>query len=109
MRLTQTRLHHLVPVREDCDYDLVVDRGGILERVQVKYTESEGAVISVNCRSESLTNGRVRRTKRYTVAMIDWLAVYDRTTDRCYYVPRANSAEVGANVGWALYTPQGSK
>ena len=25
--------------------------------------------------------------KRYTARTIDWLAVYDRTTDRCFYVP----------------------
>jgi hypothetical protein len=63
------------------------ERNGKLERIQVKYTESDGAVISVKCCSHSLTNGRVRETKRYTAASIDWLAVYDRTTDRCYYIP----------------------
>ena len=76
-----------IPFGEDCDYDLVIDRSGRLERVQVKHTESDGAVISVQCRSHSLTNGRIRRTKNYTAATIDWLAVYDRTTDRCYYIP----------------------
>jgi hypothetical protein len=25
--------------------------------------------------------------KRYTAAMVDWIGVYDLTTDRCYYVP----------------------
>jgi PD-(D/E)XK endonuclease len=76
-----------IPYGEDCDYDLVIERDGKLERVQVKHTQSGGAVISVKCCSHSLTNGRVRQTKRYTAAMIDWLAVYDRTTDRCYYIP----------------------
>ena len=76
-----------IPYGEDCDYDLVIERDGKLERVQVKHTESDGAVISVKCCSHSLTNGRVRATKRYTAATIDWLAVYDRTTDRCYYIP----------------------
>src|SRR5581483_6769398 len=66
-----------IPFGEDCDYDLVIDRSGRLERVQVKHTESDGAVISVQCRSHSLTNGRIRRTKNYTAATIDWLAVYD--------------------------------
>ena len=37
--------------------------------------------------SHSLTNGQVRATKHYTAATIDWLAVYDATTDRCYYIP----------------------
>jgi hypothetical protein len=75
------------PFGEDCDYDLVIDRDGRLERVQVKYTCSDGEVIALRCGSHSLTNGKVRATKRYTAAMIDWLAVYDVTSDRCYYVP----------------------
>jgi len=75
------------PYGEDCDYDLVVDRGGQLERVQVKYTESDGCIVQVRCRSHSLTNGRVKQTKRYTAETIDWLAVWDATTDTCYYVP----------------------
>jgi hypothetical protein len=65
-----------IPYGEDSDYDLIVDRYGALERVQVKYTESDGDVITVRCRSHSLTNGKVRQVKRYTAAMIDWLAVY---------------------------------
>jgi Holliday junction resolvase-like predicted endonuclease len=31
-----------LPFGEDWDYDLIVDRDGRLERVQVKYTESNG-------------------------------------------------------------------
>jgi hypothetical protein len=75
-----------IPFGEDCDYDLIADYEGRLHRVQVKYTESDGQVIVVRCRSHSLTNGKVRRTKIYTAAMIDWIAVFDANTDRCYYV-----------------------
>ena len=52
-----------IPFGEDCDYDLVVDRRGTLERVQVKYATSDGSVVLVRCRSHSLTNGKVRATK----------------------------------------------
>lgn len=77
-----------IPFGEDCDFDLILCRDdGRLERVQVKYTRSDGVVITVRCRSSSLTNGKVRSVKRYTSSMIDWLAVYDATTDCCYYVP----------------------
>jgi PD-(D/E)XK nuclease superfamily protein len=34
-----------------------------------------------------LTSGKVRQIKHYTAAIIDWIAVYDRTSDRCYYCP----------------------
>jgi hypothetical protein len=75
------------PFGEDSDYDLIVDRGGLLERVQVKYAESDGSRLEVRCRSHSLTNGKVRRTKHYTAETIDWLAVYDSSTARCFYIP----------------------
>jgi hypothetical protein len=71
----------------------VLIRGARLERVQVKHTRSNGAVITVRCRSHSLTNGKVRRIKRYTARTIDLLAVYDAITDRCYYIP---AAELGS-------------
>jgi hypothetical protein len=76
-----------IPFGEDCDYDLIADYVGRLHRVQVKYTRSDGRVVVVRGRSHSLTKGKVRRTKIYTAAMVDWIAVFDATTDRCYYVP----------------------
>jgi hypothetical protein len=82
-----------IPYGEDWDFDLIVCRNDHLERVQCKYTESTGTFISVRCSSHSLTNGKVRATKRYTAATIDWLAVYDVTTDRCYYVPASELGE----------------
>jgi hypothetical protein len=48
---------------------------------------SDGAVIKVKCFSHSLTNGKIRQTKRYTDRTIDLLAVFDATSSRCYYVP----------------------
>jgi hypothetical protein len=72
---------------EDWDFDLVLCRNGILERVQTKYAKSDGWVVAVSCRSHSLTNGRVRATKKYTAETIDWLALYDATTRRCFYIP----------------------
>jgi PD-(D/E)XK nuclease superfamily protein len=81
-----------LPFGEDCDYDLIVDRDGKLERVQVKYARSERGVIEVKCQSYSLTNGKVRRTKRHTPVTIDWIAAYDPTQDRCFYLP---SSELG--------------
>ena len=39
-----------IPFCEDTPYDLVVERHGKLERVQCKYTESDGRVVVVKCR-----------------------------------------------------------
>jgi hypothetical protein len=46
-----------IPFGGDCDYDLVVERHGRLERVQVKHATSDGVVVIVRCVSQSLTNG----------------------------------------------------
>ena len=78
-----------IPYGEDWDFDLIVFRHGQLERVQVKHTSSKDGVVAVKCFSNSLTNGKVRRVKQYTAAMIDWIAIYDSSTDRCFYVPAA--------------------
>jgi hypothetical protein len=80
------------PYGEDWDYDLILCRKENLERVQVKYTRSDGDVVLVRCRSHSLTNGKVRATKRYTAETVDWIAVYDAQTERCFYVPASELA-----------------
>lgn len=82
-----------IPYGEDCDFDLVLIRGKHLERVQVKHVRSDGAVIYVRCRSHSLTNGKIRRTKHYTAETIDFLAVYDVTSNCCYYIPATELGE----------------
>ncbi|HVS99156.1 MAG TPA: group I intron-associated PD-(D/E)XK endonuclease [Solirubrobacterales bacterium] len=76
-----------IPFGEDCDYDLIADFEGRLHRVQVKSAKSDSRVIAVKCLSHSLTAGRVRSIKHYTSKMVDWIVVYDLTTDRCYYIP----------------------
>ncbi len=87
-----------IPYGEDCDFDLVLIRDDRLERVQVKYAESDGAVVKVKCFSHSLTNGKVRRTKHYTAKTIDLLAVYDHTSTRCFYIPARELGEAGRSI-----------
>ena len=85
-----------IPYGEEWDFDLVLCRDdGRFERVQVKYARSDGCVIEVKARSHSLTNGKVRATKYYTAATIDWLAVWEPSLDRCFYVP---ASELGAGM-----------
>jgi PD-(D/E)XK endonuclease len=84
-----------IPFGEDCDYDLIADYEGRLHRVQVKHVRSDGRIILVRCRSHSLTNGKVRVVKHYTSAMVDWIAVYDCTSERCYYCPSRELGDAG--------------
>src|SRR4051794_30529403 len=63
------------PVSEGGRYDLVVDVGGRLLRVQCKSARLEGSVIAVPIRTARLTtNGYVRTT--YTAREIDGVAAY---------------------------------
>ena len=78
-----------IPFGEDCDYDLVVERRGKLECVQVKHATSDGSTVIVRCSSQSVTNGRVRATKHYTAEIVDWIAVWESTSGVTYYVPSA--------------------
>ncbi len=88
-----------IPYGEDWNFDLIFQRPGSegLERVQVKYVTATNGVVAVRCFSHSLTNGRVRTTKHYTALTVDWMGVYEPTTDRCYYVP-AKELGVGRRV-----------
>ena len=72
-----------IPFGHDLPFDLVLIRktSGILERVQCKYTESDGRSLDVRCQS---TSAWVSHT--YAAHELDWIAVFDLTTDRCYYV-----------------------
>ena len=81
------------PYGEDWDADLLVERGGRFERVQVKYTTARNGIVEIRSRSHSLTGGRVRRTKYYTAETIEWLAAYEPTTRQCLYVPAAELGE----------------
>jgi len=84
------------PYGEDLDFDLILCRhDGTLDHVQVKYARSDGRVITVRARSHSLTNGKVKATKLYTASMIEWLAVWEPSLDRCFYIP---AAELGAGM-----------
>lgn len=82
-----------IPYGENWDYDLILDRGKGLERVQIKYTHSNGGKIAVRCRSISTTKGKVNAIKKYSSNTIDRLAVYDEGTKKCYYVPGSEIGE----------------
>ena len=73
-----------IPISSDSKYDLIVDRGATLDRIQVKYTESDGNVIRARAYRR---NSKGMAAIPYSQEDIDWFAVYDKTTDRCYYIP----------------------
>lgn len=78
-----------IPLSHETRYDLILDREGHLEKVQCKYTESDGKVIQVRCKSG---NGRDLKYKRDE---IHWLAVFDATTELCLFIPSTELGEEG--------------
>ena len=67
-----------LPHGHDSPYDMVVDRGTSLARVQVKHGARFKGSVVVKCKSAR---------RKYTASMVDWIAVYDGVTGRCFYVP----------------------
>lgn len=80
--LTKKGILVSIPFGDNAPFDLVAYRNGKFERIQCKYTQSDGHSVEVKCRS---TNGRIDH--KYTADEVDWIAVYDLTSDACYYVP----------------------
>ena len=70
------------PLSENIRYDLIVDRNGKLERIQVKSVNSDGKTIVVKNRSMN-PNYPIK----YTKDDFEWLACYDLTTGIVLYVP----------------------
>ncbi len=74
------------PVAEGGRYDLVLDTGPRLLRVQCKWGRLQGDVIVVMIR----TNRRIAGgylTTTYTADEVDAVAVYCEPLDRCYLIP----------------------
>jgi prevent-host-death family protein len=74
------------PLSEHGRYDLVLDVGGSLHRVQCKWAQRIGDVVSVKLVGNRLTPAGYVRTK-YQSGEIDAVAAYCGDLDRCYYLP----------------------
>lgn len=76
-----------VPLGDNCRYDFIAEKDGKCLKVQCKYTESKKNTIRVNCYSTvSGLSGGKNESRYYTSSEIDLLSVYDKTTNKCYYV-----------------------
>jgi hypothetical protein len=80
------RLQVLLPVGEGGRYDLAIDVGEKLLRVQCKWASRTGDVLNARCVTNRHTPHGYRTTT-YTAAQIDAIAAYAPDTDRCYVIP----------------------
>jgi hypothetical protein len=67
-------------------YDLLLDLGSRILRVQCKWAACMGDVLRIRCCSSRRARvGHVRRP--YTADEVDAIAAYSLELDRCYYLP----------------------
>jgi len=88
--LTKRGFTVAVPFGDNARYDLLVDDGKGIKRVQVKYSECKDGAITVKFRSSNRT---------YTWDELDKLAVYEPLTQTCYYL---GPEEMGARTSIVL-------
>jgi hypothetical protein len=86
--LAATELGFVVlrPLTEGRRYDLIIDTGPRLLRVQCKWGRRQGNVVVVKTSTQRLTPaGYVQTT--YQADEIDGIAVYCEALKRCFYLP----------------------
>jgi len=112
--LLKRGFHVLIPFGDYSAYDLVIERslaeGSSFERVQVKYTKSDGDVIKIKARSHSVVKGNVTTTRLYDPTVAEWVAAYDATTDACYYIPTTELVSfISGEIHLRLSSPKNGK
>jgi len=83
------RLELLVlrPMTEGARYDLALDTGERLLRLQCKSAWRRGDVLIIPCNTSRHTPRRGYVKTTYTADEIDAIATYSEETDRCYLIP----------------------
>jgi hypothetical protein len=79
----------LLVLRPLCDggrYDLAIDIGERLLRVQCKWASLRGSVLTAHCTTCRHTPSGYRRTT-YRAGEVDAIGIYSPHTDSCYLVP----------------------
>jgi hypothetical protein len=97
---TRLGLVVLRPLSDGGRYDLAIDTGQRLLRVQCKWAARQGEVILAHCRTSRHTPGGYRRTT-YSADEIDAIALYSPDTDNCYLIP-AHEVEDCATISLRL-------
>ncbi len=81
----------LRPVCEGGRYDLAIDTGGEILRVQCKWASQHGDVLNARCMTSRHTPHGYRRST-YSGGEIDAIGIYAQATDDCYLIPIAEVA-----------------
>lgn len=88
------------PLDNDQGYDFILDRDGVLDRVQVKTLSQNGSQAPIGF-TKYFWNGvetQTRQIPKYREGVFDILAVVDRHTKVVYYIPASEIDFSKANV-----------
>jgi hypothetical protein len=90
-----------LPLGEDWKYDLIIQKKNKLLRIQCKYVTAKNNVVKVRCETHD-----GRNYYKYTDKDLDYLAVYDEVSDRCYYINNAHIGKGRASISLRLEEPK---
>jgi hypothetical protein len=82
----------LIPHGDFAKYDLVVERRGSFERVQVKSVTPAKGVLVVPTKTMIFAKGTANNRSQqvmYSAGDFEWLAVYDLANHNVYFIPAA--------------------
>src|SRR5690606_5609485 len=71
----------LTPINPNSSYDLVIEKEGQFQRIQVKYCTPREGVLVVRL------DRPMRNTKHYQDRNVDFIGIYDSENDKCYLIP----------------------
>lgn len=80
-------LEVLWPLTEHMRYDLAIDLGGEIVRVQCKWARTDGDVVMVNLTTNHLTPLAGYKRSKYSPEEIDVVIAYCLEVDKCYVLP----------------------
>lgn len=82
---TQLGYNVLIPISQDCRYDMIVDIDGFLARIQIKTCREISTGIKFNVYSSGLNHSEGNTHRAYTKEEIDFFATY--WNNNIYLVP----------------------
>lgn len=84
LRLIERGYSVLQPINPNSCYDLVIEKDGIFQKIQVKYLSSRRGVLRIELERPK------RKTASYRDRGIDAIGVYESTEKRCFLIPMAS-------------------
>lgn len=73
-----------IPRSGSLPYDMIADIGGKLFKIQIKSTASEDGKMRIKVQRTRVRANGTKVYSNYSKDDFDWLAVHDRTTDKCF-------------------------